>query len=154
MWVAFLVDIFYCQTGLYANNPSRRYVVFWHPNSFVLAAVVLSDRRQWWFFILAITPHLSICKHGFWLFSSSYGHILFLKYAEVFLNAIAIRFVTNNRTIGFSSLRETVAFILAPGPAATEIIVEFLSKNFCEIPLQENCYIILSIQFCLSCVRI
>jgi integral membrane sensor domain MASE1 len=42
--------------GLSLSTPPDYIAAFWPPNTFVLAALLLTDRRRWWIYFLAMTP--------------------------------------------------------------------------------------------------
>ena len=44
------------QIGFKLNFPGTPLSVFWPPNAILMAALILTPKRQWWLYLLAILP--------------------------------------------------------------------------------------------------
>jgi|GEM_PF-3409383 len=112
--IAVLVGVaFYlgARLGLALSTPPDHIATFWPPNTFVLAALLLTDRRRWWIYFLTMTP-------GYLAAASQAGFpaqrtIIFYaaNCTEILVAAIALKSILRNR-LAFDRLRDMVMFLL------------------------------------------
>ena len=111
---AVLVGVAYyfgAKLGLTLSTPPDYIATFWPPNTVILAALLLTDRRHWWIYILAMTPTFLVTalQAG----SSVQRMIIFYtaNCTEILVAAFALKFIFGNR-LKFDQLREMVMFLL------------------------------------------
>ena len=114
--IAVLVAILFyfgIKLGHYLATPPDHIATFWPPNTIVLAALLLSDKRRWWIFILAITPVyiFGALQSGF-----SVPRTLIFYTAnctEVLVAAFVINYACQEKTINLNHFKDMVIFLLS-----------------------------------------
>lgn len=97
--------------GLALTTPPDYIATFWPPNTVILAALLLTDRRRWWIWFLAMTPAYLIAASQVGLSPSRTLIFFVANCAEILFAALALKFVLGDR-IRFDQIREMIMFLL------------------------------------------
>lgn len=112
--IAVLVGVtvyFGAKLGRILSTPPDYIATFWLPNAVILAALLLTDRRRWWIFILAMIPAYLVAA-----FQAERPVQIATIYftadcTEILVAAFALTFIFGTR-LKLDRLREMVMFFL------------------------------------------
>ena len=112
--IAVLVGVafyFGAKLGLVLSTPPDHIATFWPPNTIILAALLLTDRRSWWIYFLAMAPAYFIpaLQAGYTMQRS----LIFFtaNCAEIFVAAFALKSIFKDR-FQLGHRREMFMFLL------------------------------------------
>jgi len=114
-FVAILVGTFFflgAKLGLALSTPPDYIATFWPPNTFVLAALLLTAPRRWWIYFLAMTPayFAAAFQAGF---SLQRMLIFFVaNCTEILIAAVALRYFLKKGRINFGQFQEMAVFLV------------------------------------------
>jgi diguanylate cyclase (GGDEF)-like protein/PAS domain S-box-containing protein len=111
---AILVGVAYyflCQLGTALSTPPEYIASFWPANSVILVALLFTDKRYWWVFILVLAPTsiIPVLQADYSLTRSIIFY--FANAAEVLIAAFALKPILGN-DIRLDRFREMILFIL------------------------------------------
>lgn len=111
------------------STPPENIAIFWPPNSVILTALLFTERRYWWLFILVVAPTNIIpnLQAGYSIERAIIFY--FANCAEVLIAAFGIKFFLGNN-VSFDRLRDMIFFLLWAvliAPIVSAFIASFVS---------------------------
>jgi len=102
---------FGAKLGLVLSTPPDYIATFWPPNTVILAALILTDRRRWWIWFLAMTPAYvtAALQAGYPVQRTIIFYIA--NCTEILVIALALKLFFRNR-FKLDQLRAMIMFLL------------------------------------------
>jgi diguanylate cyclase (GGDEF)-like protein/PAS domain S-box-containing protein len=101
---------FLAKLGIYLSSPPEYIATFWPSNAIVLATLLLTERRYWWLFILAILPAISFPSLAANYSITRVVIFCIANCTEILMAALILKTVFMR--INFDLLRDMMAFII------------------------------------------